>query len=500
MDRACGATRGTPTTSARPAPGGGWPARGEQRPDGGRPARAGRSSPSSCSRSAASRLLEKSPDEDQAEVRRLHRHHERVRPDAPRRRPRSRYDAVRAGRRADRLRPQLRARGPGGQRPGRATSCAAPSRTRGCEPRTSRPSTSATPSGCSSTARATSAACRRRSSPALRGVPAMRHEAACASGGLALLAATAEIEAGRYDVRAGPRRRAGEVRPRRRGGAHPRRGVLGRPRGRPSPTSGRTSSTCSRSEYDERYGLDDAAPRPGSPSSTTATPAATPTPRPAPGTSRSSAPTTTPTRSSQGACGVRDCSRSPTAAAGVVVAGRRSPSGGPRGTAWTWRPSRGCSGWGHRTCGLAYAAQGRAVEGDPTSCRTSGRPITDAFRRAGVADVFAARRHRDPRLLHARASTSRIDHFGITAPGESWKAVESGTLERDGELPVNPSGGLIGGGHPVGATGVRMVARRDEAGHRHRRRLPGRGRAHLRHPQHRWLDDDHRLLRDRGLT
>jgi len=30
-------------------------------------------------------------------------------------------------------------------------------------------------------------------------------------------------------------------------------------------------------------------------------------------------------------------------------------------------------------------------------------------------------------------------------------------LERDGALPLNPSGGLIGGGHPVGATGVRMV-------------------------------------------
>jgi len=50
-----------------------------------------------------------------------------------------------------------------------------------------------------------------------------------------------------------------------------------------------------------------------------------------------------------------------------------------------------------------------------------------------------------------------IDHFGITAPGESWKAVEDGTVAFDGKLPINPSGGLIGLGHPVGATGVRMV-------------------------------------------
>jgi acetyl-CoA C-acetyltransferase len=50
-----------------------------------------------------------------------------------------------------------------------------------------------------------------------------------------------------------------------------------------------------------------------------------------------------------------------------------------------------------------------------------------------------------------------IDHFGITEPGESWKAVEAGWLEIDGKHPINPSGGLIGAGHPVGATGVRQL-------------------------------------------
>ena len=50
-----------------------------------------------------------------------------------------------------------------------------------------------------------------------------------------------------------------------------------------------------------------------------------------------------------------------------------------------------------------------------------------------------------------------IDHLGITAPGESWKAIEDGSIEKSGRIPVNPSGGLIGLGHPVGATGVRMV-------------------------------------------
>jgi acetyl-CoA C-acetyltransferase len=50
-----------------------------------------------------------------------------------------------------------------------------------------------------------------------------------------------------------------------------------------------------------------------------------------------------------------------------------------------------------------------------------------------------------------------IEHLGLTAPGEAWKAIEDGSIEIGGRLPVNPSGGLIGGGHPVGATGVRMA-------------------------------------------
>ncbi len=34
---------------------------------------------------------------------------------------------------------------------------------------------------------------------------------------------------------------------------------------------------------------------------------------------------------------------------------------------------------------------------------------------------------------------------------------ERGEIEIGGRLPINPSGGLIGGGHPVGASGIRMM-------------------------------------------
>jgi len=50
-----------------------------------------------------------------------------------------------------------------------------------------------------------------------------------------------------------------------------------------------------------------------------------------------------------------------------------------------------------------------------------------------------------------------LDHAGIHKPGEIWKAIEAGAFNKEGSLPVNTSGGLIGLGHPVGATGVRML-------------------------------------------
>jgi acetyl-CoA C-acetyltransferase len=82
--------------------------------------------------------------------------------------------------------------------------------------------------------------------------------------------------------------------------------------------------------------------------------------------------------------------------------------------------------------------------------------ITDAYRRAEISG---------PEALHAiethdcftTTEYMAIDHFGLTMPGESWKAVEEGRIAMGGDLPINPSGGLIGAGHPVGCTGVRML-------------------------------------------
>jgi acetyl-CoA C-acetyltransferase len=46
--------------------------------------------------------------------------------------------------------------------------------------------------------------------------------------------------------------------------------------------------------------------------------------------------------------------------------------------------------------------------------------------------------------------------MGLTAKGEGARAILEGWTEKDGKLPVNPSGGLKSKGHPIGATGVSM--------------------------------------------
>ncbi|MBU4256481.1 MAG: thiolase domain-containing protein, partial [Candidatus Thermoplasmatota archaeon] len=47
-----------------------------------------------------------------------------------------------------------------------------------------------------------------------------------------------------------------------------------------------------------------------------------------------------------------------------------------------------------------------------------------------------------------------IEDLGFVKKGEGGKATENGLTALNGEIPVNPSGGLKSKGHPVGATGV----------------------------------------------
>jgi acetyl-CoA C-acetyltransferase len=54
------------------------------------------------------------------------------------------------------------------------------------------------------------------------------------------------------------------------------------------------------------------------------------------------------------------------------------------------------------------------------------------------------------------AELIEYEAMGLTAKGEGARAILEGWTEKDGKLPVNPSGGLKAKGHPIGATGVSM--------------------------------------------
>ena len=81
--------------------------------------------------------------------------------------------------------------------------------------------------------------------------------------------------------------------------------------------------------------------------------------------------------------------------------------------------------------------------------------VVDAYGRAGLTvddiDVF------ETHDCFTSSEYAAISAFGLTAPGKEYEAIEQGVISFDGKKPINPSGGLIGCGHPVGASGARML-------------------------------------------
>ena len=293
--------------------------------------------------------------------------------------------------------------------------------------------------------------------PELWGVPAMRHEGACASSSLAALAAMAEIEAGRYDCAL----------------------VLGveELKNLPGDQSsvnqnaaawqGHEDIDCRfmwpaafglmAQEYERRYGLKReclnriAAINYGNakrnPNAQTRKwnfePAAFSdddvlNPLIEPGTRR------------------QDCGQITDGAAAVILAGPRFAAAHAARCGLRLEQLPRILGWGHRNAPLRLRDKLERSAGQPYVFPHVRQTITEAFARAGIADVMQL----DGIETHDCFTTTEymaIDHFGLTPPGQGWQAIESGLIEFGGKLPVNPSGGLIGLGHPVGATGARML-------------------------------------------
>jgi len=293
--------------------------------------------------------------------------------------------------------------------------------------------------------------------PALDGLPTSRHEAACASGSVAILAATAEIEADRYDL-------ACVV------GIEQMRNVPGQKAAENLGAAAwvgeefqdarflwpRAFSDLA-DEYDRRYGLKyehlmaiaennfiNGRRNPNAqtrdwrfpPEAFTADDVANPV--------------------VEGRTRKQDCGQVTDGTAVVFLASERRARAyaDKRGVPLESIPR--IQGWGHRSAPISYVRKVEASRDQPLVFPQVRRAIDDARARAGISDlsqVHAVETHD----CFAITQYMAIDHLGLTAPGESWKAIEDGATAMGGRLPINPSGGLIGAGHPVGATGVRMA-------------------------------------------
>lgn len=73
---------------------------------------------------------------------------------------------------------------------------------------------------------------------------------------------------------------------------------------------------------------------------------------------------------------------------------------------------------------------------------------------AGPADVDLAEVHD----CFTIAELLRIEGLGLCERGEAARLVEAGVTSLGGRIPINPSGGLLAKGHPLGATGLAQVA------------------------------------------
>ncbi|MBI5015909.1 MAG: thiolase domain-containing protein [Deltaproteobacteria bacterium] len=92
---------------------------------------------------------------------------------------------------------------------------------------------------------------------------------------------------------------------------------------------------------------------------------------------------------------------------------------------------------------------------DGPSCTCTVYAAREAFARAGIApsDVDVAEVHD----CFTIAEIVDTEDIGFFERGRGGPAVEEGLTRVDGRIPINPSGGLLSKGHPVGATGLGQI-------------------------------------------
>jgi acetyl-CoA C-acetyltransferase len=282
----------------------------------------------------------------------------------------------------------------------------------------------------------------------LWGTPAARHEAACASGSVAALAAIADLRSGEYSSALIIGVELEKTVPGDTATAYLGAAAWIGHEGNEAKYMWPFMFSDIADEYDRRYGLDDAYLR-----AVAELNLANARKNPNAQTRDWQVPefdTAEVNPVIEGQLRRFDCSQVTDGGAGLVLVSDEYLRAHPDA-----RPVARVLGWGHRTVGLGLRQKLDRLTETPYVLPHLRATVQDAFRRGGLTlDDLSGFEVHD---CFTPSEYLAIDHIGLTPPGKSWQAIENGDIGIGGRLPINPSGGLIGGGHPVGASGVRML-------------------------------------------
>jgi acetyl-CoA C-acetyltransferase len=81
----------------------------------------------------------------------------------------------------------------------------------------------------------------------------------------------------------------------------------------------------------------------------------------------------------------------------------------------------------------------------------------DAYQQAGISNPRAELALAEVHDCFTPTELVLMEDLGFSERGQGWKDVLSGSFDLSGDLPVNPDGGLKAFGHPIGASGLRMM-------------------------------------------
>ncbi|HAG09593.1 MAG TPA: acetyl-CoA acetyltransferase [Desulfotomaculum sp.] len=111
--------------------------------------------------------------------------------------------------------------------------------------------------------------------------------------------------------------------------------------------------------------------------------------------------------------------------------------------------------------GLAVAtgpeAGGLYPDYDFTILRETYFAGQDAYRQAGIKNPREEVSMAEVHDCFTPTELIVCEDLGFSERGKAWQDVLDGFFDLDGPLPVNPDGGLKSFGHPIGASGIRML-------------------------------------------